>query len=596
MTVDQRVAAYACDQWPALIEFAAPLCDDPDRAEDRVLATLAWVAGSPRLAALTDDDLDGFVRRQLVRVCIGRPARRTGGARAAGQWPDVQLMQVVDDLPPVGAETLEDRIRRAIGDLPPRLRAAVVLTYRREPAGPADLLTREQDAADLLGGSVAEASALAAAGLARLADVLGPDSVGPTAAAGPSRAERIVTAALAAAAIPEPTTADPTGALEQRARRLRRQQVGAAAVGAVVVLAALGAVFTQSSHPHASAAASRAANASARASARASAIASSVAALRGLPHPFDEGAPAVPVLNPFLLARSPSEFATAVTAGGGYLWTIEIEPTQKGESSFVVQRDPTTDKVVRRFRVSGADNDIGYGDGQLWAWSSNNYPKRTVITTIDVSAGNDGWSSSVQSSKPSIAIANAAFTPGTAWLTEPAQDMVRVDGGDGAAASVKGARYIAPSGPQRVVVGARHGAMRELPSGRVIDGALTGSGRLSLVAPAPAYGLWLARGRQLLYQRDVDAPVSVRLTLPHNVFAVVGNPAGGVYVALHSNSPLNHDPYLVYYSARSLASGHPRPSVHVDGELQVESMVADPAGGVVYTTNQGSVVRWDPTG
>ena len=598
MTVDPRLATYARDHWSSLVGYAAPLGDDPELAEQTVVRALARLADSAQLPAVTtDDELEQAVRRAIVRSGVGADGRwwasRAGRVRSDGPRDDIQVMEVVSEAAPVEV-TSEERVRRAVAGLPGRQRAAVVLRCR-------DQL---EDAAigELMDCSPESASQAVAAGLGQLADALGLDAVGSRVAAvggaigeGSPRTTGLVAAALAEAPAPSLTEADPLAAIGRRATWVRRSRVGGVAAAAIVVLAGFGAAFTVSSHPGHRFAAGR--SLSAKAAARASARAFGIGALSHLPHPFDEGAPAVPVLEPRLLSRSPSAFATAVTAGGGYLWTIEVVPTARGSRSVVVQRDPTTNLVVRSIRVPSADNEVGYGDKTVWTWSSNNASRRTVIGTLN------GLDSGTLTFSPSVAIQSAAFTAsGRTWFAVPSQDAVKTyDHGFAIHHSlpVPGARFPVAVSRSEIVV-ASGNTIRELPGGQTVDatqGDQNGPAtRLTLLESAPSYALWIAHGRELVYQARVNGPIGQELLLPHRVFAVVGDPKHGVFVATHSENPLNHDPYLVYYSPQSLASARPSATFRLDGSVQAESMVADPAGGIVYTTNMGAVVRWDPAG
>jgi hypothetical protein len=77
---------------------------------------------------------------------------------------------------------------------------------------------------------------------------------------------------------------------------------------------------------------------------------------------------------------------------------------------------------------------------------------------------------------------------------------------------------------------------------------------------------------------------------------VLGDPDHGVYVALRTDKPPGNKPYLVYYSPAALATADPVPTAVLHGVLAAEEMVADPAGGIVFVTNDGDVDAWHPTG
>jgi hypothetical protein len=290
--------------------------------------------------------------------------------------------------------------------------------------------------------------------------------------------------------------------------------------------------------------------------------------------------------------RQPTDFAGDVTAGGGYIWTIESRATKHGSRSYVVQRDPVTGSVIRRYAVPEPDDHIAYGFGKAWAWHNHDDFPTTSIATVDGAGG-------IQSSRttPPIAIQDATFTGNAAWFTEPQVNAVLQfsHGVLGAATSVSVSKpkFVVPLSPTSVLVGGGSDTLLALPSHR---GYPLPDGPPTLLAPAPSYGFWVAHGRQMYYQSSISASRQLRLTLPLAIGAIIGGPAGGVYVALRSDDPLNHDPYLVYYSPTALAEAHPVPTAHLDGLAQAEGMVADPAGGIVFVTNEGAVDAWRPNG
>ncbi len=286
------------------------------------------------------------------------------------------------------------------------------------------------------------------------------------------------------------------------------------------------------------------------------------------------------------------DFASGVTTGGGLIWTIESRATRSGSISYVVGRNPVTGAIQSRDRVPQPDDHISYGFGKVWAWHNEADFHYTAIATVTPV----GTITTLRSSPP-VAIDDMAFTKDFAWLTEPTVNRVVAvhDGVLGAdrESTVAGARFVIPLSATSVLVAGRSGTMRVLPSGQFVYLGLTG---LTLMAPAPSYGIWIARGRVLTYQTRIDEPPSVTLRLPLEVGSVTGDPTHGVYVALRSDNPFHYDPYLVYYSPAALRSRNPVPTARLDGLLQAEGMTADPAGGVVFVTNNGGIDEWNPLG
>lgn len=368
-----------------------------------------------------------------------------------------------------------------------------------------------------------------------------------------SAASRDAVAAAGGAATRYPAS-EAVAILERRTRRVRRTRLSAAV--AVIVLVGVGAASL---------------NGSGGAPAR------RPAPLRVL---------AVPSIA---FPQNPMDFASGVTAGDGAIWTIESRAATSGSRSFVVERDPVSGRVEERYGVPEADDHIAFGLGRVWAWHDNTDFPRT-IATVD----GRGDVASLRS-RAAIAVHDATFTSDAAWFTEPAvNSVVRfVHGvlGDPQSLPSAGARFAVPASASSVLVAGPTGRLRVLPGDRVVDSS---TGPPTLLSPAPAYGIWIGHGRRLTYQSSVHAAPTVSLTLPLRVGAVLGDPAHGVYVATRSEDPLNYDPYLVYYSPSALRAPNPQPTDRLDGLLQAEGMVANPAGGIVFVTNQGTVDAWDP--
>jgi hypothetical protein len=290
-------------------------------------------------------------------------------------------------------------------------------------------------------------------------------------------------------------------------------------------------------------------------------------------------------------ANPPLDFAGGVTAGGGYIWTIENQPTKPGSISFVFRRNPVSGVILNRYRVPEQDDHIAFGLGRVWVWHDNNDFPRTDIATIDDTGDID-----IAQTTPPIAIQSATFTADDAWFTEPGVNAVmRLPQGVLSLprkSTVAGARFVVPLGRSSVLVDGPTSVARELPSGHPVS--LGKGGPPTLVSPAPGYGFWVAHGKRLSYQAGVNAAPSLALTFPVAVGAVVGDPQDGVYVALRINNPPGNIPYLAYYSPADLAAGARQPTASLHGVLLAETLVANPSGGVVFTTNNGTVDAWRP--
>jgi prepilin-type processing-associated H-X9-DG protein len=580
VAVDERLTEYAREQWSDLLRYARQLCPDADEDEARevVLETLTRVASRWRI--LRDRrDPDVAVRRTLTKVCINRGSRVDGGG-------DYQLMDVrfidsdgaLDQARPLEPTEL---VRNALAELPPRQRVALVLTHLDDVS--------ESRSAALMGCSVETVRGLAAAGFNRLRGILVDaadgqrprhgDDLGATGSdeAG-RRTEGLLRAAISEVPECSPAPEIPVVELDRRVRRRWQRRVAVAT--AVAVAVGVAAMWTLTRPPGA-------ASTGAGHHLREPRFASNPGSIdRSAVARLEASAGAV------LLPEPPTNYASAVTAGGGFLWTIEIHATRHGSRSVVVKRNPRSGTIVARISVPASDDDIAFGLGHVWTWSTRSDSATTAMAVIDPASGDVEQSRTT----PPVAIANAAFADGHAWFTEPAAGAVEVIAGARLGSAVRekidGARFVVPFDSHHVLVAGQGGELHELPGDVLVDPDQTG---LTLLSTAPDYGIWLAGGNRIVYLPNDSSSPSVSLTLPHPVGSVTGDPAHGVYIALKSKNPAHNDPYLVYYSPTELATAtDPLPSATLDGFEQAEGMVANPTGGVVFVSNEGAIDSWDP--
>lgn len=225
--------------WPALVRSASLLVGDHGAAEDLVQQTLASVhrhwdrhiregapLGSVRRALVEEVVSDG--RRMRVRAALLGAAARTGLAstpdgshRGHG---DVQR-----------AADAGHAVLRALGDLPARMRAVVVLRF-------VDDLT-EASTADLVGISVGSVRSQSSRGVQRLRDGLAAGTPGDDAAIS-LHPEDDVRRSLVAGVEQLPSSPDPYARVMASvdAHRRRRSRRAVAAGSAVVALAAAGVI------------------------------------------------------------------------------------------------------------------------------------------------------------------------------------------------------------------------------------------------------------------------------------------------------------------------------------------------------------------
>lgn len=146
---------FAAARWPRLLRTAYLLTGDHHEAEDLVQVTLAKLYPAwPRVRGL--DEPDAYVRRALVNNNLSRFRKRRV----------VQLLtpRLPERAQEGGATGTEERslLLEALGALPPRQRAVVVLRYWEDLS--------EQQAAEVLGCSPGNVKSQASRGLRKLRD------------------------------------------------------------------------------------------------------------------------------------------------------------------------------------------------------------------------------------------------------------------------------------------------------------------------------------------------------------------------------------------------------------------------------------------
>jgi RNA polymerase sigma-70 factor (sigma-E family) len=165
---DAEYSEYVAARLSSLRRLAAVLCDDWQRADDLVQATLTTLYvhwGRVRAAAHPD----AYARAVLVRECIRE--RRSGWVRR------VSLTGQVGDAAAAAADPdVALDLRAAVAALPPRQRATLVLRFYCD-------LNVDQ-AAEVLGCSPGTVKSHTARALAAVRRALGPAPAGGPAAGG----------------------------------------------------------------------------------------------------------------------------------------------------------------------------------------------------------------------------------------------------------------------------------------------------------------------------------------------------------------------------------------------------------------------------
>jgi RNA polymerase sigma-70 factor (sigma-E family) len=161
---EQDFEAYVTARLPALRRVAAQLAGDAHRGDDLVQQAVTRLYTKWRTASQANN-LDAYVHRILVRVFLDE--RRLG-------WSGVRLDETPADAAAPPGVDVENRLllREALGRLPPRQRAAVVLRHI------ADLPV--EDVADILQVSTGTVKSQTSAGLATLRRLLADQSTDST--------------------------------------------------------------------------------------------------------------------------------------------------------------------------------------------------------------------------------------------------------------------------------------------------------------------------------------------------------------------------------------------------------------------------------
>jgi RNA polymerase sigma-70 factor (sigma-E family) len=150
--VDEGFPAFVRDRSAALARTALLLTADRHLAEDLVQSALAKVADRWTRLASTGDPTP-YVRKVMLRTAISWRRRRW-----AGEVPVATIPDVADAA--ANVRDADECLRRALGGLPPRQRAVLVLRFYED-------LT-EADTAAALGCSVGTVKSQTAKGLVRL--------------------------------------------------------------------------------------------------------------------------------------------------------------------------------------------------------------------------------------------------------------------------------------------------------------------------------------------------------------------------------------------------------------------------------------------
>lgn len=153
---DLTFTRFVAARWRSLTHTAYLLTGDFHEAEDLVQTTLAKIY--PRWRRLRMDTVEQYVRKALVNTNRSRHRRRRVALFLQPVLPDIRPAH--EDGPGVGSVGDHDVLALALGQLPERQRAVVVLRYCE------DLSVEE--VADILGCSVGTVKSQSSRALAKL--------------------------------------------------------------------------------------------------------------------------------------------------------------------------------------------------------------------------------------------------------------------------------------------------------------------------------------------------------------------------------------------------------------------------------------------
>jgi RNA polymerase sigma-70 factor (sigma-E family) len=154
---DQEFDAYVVASGPRLKRFAYLLTGNLETAED--LLQTAYAKALPHWSRIrVYEDPDAYLRRVMVNARTSMWRRLRGREVLTDDLPEVAVAD------PTAAYEDTDGLRRALAELPPRQRAAVVLRFYCDLS--------EAQTAEALGVSVGTVKSLTSRGLSRLRTVV----------------------------------------------------------------------------------------------------------------------------------------------------------------------------------------------------------------------------------------------------------------------------------------------------------------------------------------------------------------------------------------------------------------------------------------
>ncbi|MBV9098012.1 MAG: hypothetical protein JO079_08140 [Frankiaceae bacterium] len=399
--------------------------------------------------------------------------------------------------------------------------------------------------------------------------------------------EELVRESLRTAPAVVPSVSDPVAAVTGRVRRARTRWAG----GAVAVVAVLAAVVVPVS----------------------------------LDSGTSVGGRVVPAGSPSAsyppgVTEWQSSDAVAVTAGGGWLWELERNPKASDGSGYVVKVDPRTHEHVAKWDVAAPYNQLMYGGGVVWVWSTSTHSDMVslggLVQAVDLTQADVVGHFPVQLDRldnltildqPS-GVADALVVVGRKVVQLRARGggiseiaMLRAPSDEtGAVAATGAGDYWVSSGGQLLELDLVLGA----DSTRLLYGqpkkTVPWSG--GLFGPAGPDAIWATDGTRLvaLSPSLLDQGVSVaegdRISLPGYLAVLVPDGAGGVFVSIESSQVAvsGERPGLYHVSKALMESG----AAGIDSAPALPGITASElvavGGGVDFASDSGAADHWQP--
>lgn len=314
--------------------------------------------------------------------------------------------------------------------------------------------------------------------------------------------------------------------------------------------------------------------------------------------------------------------AVAVTAGGGWLWELERNPQSPDGGGYVVKVDPQSHAQVQKWAVGAPYDELAYGDGMVWVWSTSTHADVVVmqglIQAVDIASS--GAAARYPVTNEAIDYLSVLDDPrGAANALAVVGNTVRQLHAGAGSISVVGTMTLPSSnigglaatgaGDYWVCSGGR---LLELDLAPAPDGSrplgaaprdtVQFAGRL--LGPAGAEAIWVQADRlialspTLLHTGDSVAQGD-RIAMPGIVTAVAPDGSGGLFVSVEPSQIVlqggEQRPGL-YHLSRAMIDGNESvtPATPFLAGVSPTELAPDGHGGVDFVTASGAAEHWQP--